>query len=185
MKETKIAGRYAKALFDLAIEKNQLDSAYQDVLLIHKICNENRDFILMLKSPVIKESKKTAVLKSIFEKNLHDLTYKFLLIITLNKRESLIADIALRFIDYYKEHKHILPATLITAVQLDSQTKEKIMSLLGERTGSTIELTEIIDENVIGGFVLQFADKQYDASMLRKIKNLQKEFDINLYLKGF
>ena len=50
---------------------------------------------------------------------------------------------------------------------------------------STIELTEELDEKLIGGFVLSFDDKQLDASILRQIKNLKKEFDINLYIKGF
>ena len=54
-----------------------------------------------------------------------------------------------------------------------------------ERSGAEIDLTEEIDEELIGGFIVSTEDRQYDASVLRQIQNLNKEFDINLYIKGF
>ena len=68
---------------------------------------------------------------------------------------------------------------------MDEKIKREILGLLKERSGSNIELTENVDEELIGGFMLSFDDKQYDASLQRQIKNLKKEFDINLYSKGF
>ena len=185
MKETRVAKRYAKALFDLSIELGLLDTVINDIELIHTVCTENRDFVLLLKSPVIKETKKQAILTDIFQKKLHELTYKFLMVITRNRREQIILEISEQFINIFKEFKNILPATLITAVKLDDETRERIVKLSGERTNTTIELTEEVDDEIIGGFILEFEDKQYDASILRKIKNLKKEFDVNLYIKGF
>jgi F-type H+-transporting ATPase subunit delta len=52
------------------------------------------------------------------------------------------------------------------------------------QTEGEIELIEEIKKELIGGFVLSFKDKQYDASILRQIEDLKKEFDINLYIKG-
>jgi len=185
MKEKKVANRYAKALFDLSIELKQLEQVWNDMELLLRVCNENREFVLVLKSPVIKEVKKLSILKDIFEKNMNDLTFKFLKVITRNRREEIIPEIAEQFIVVYKEYKNILPAILTSAVQLDAATRDKIVTLLGERANATVELTEQVDERIIGGFILEFEDKQYDASVLRKIKNLGKEFDINLYIKGF
>jgi len=185
MKEFRLAGRYAKALFDLAIEMKVLEKVYADAELIIDVCERNREFVLMLRSPVIKDVKKLAILKDLFEKNPSELTYRFIVLITRNKRESIIKEIAERFIDYYREFKNILPVDLTTAIKLDEEIKGEILGLLKERSGSNIELTENVEEDLIGGFMLSFDDKQYDASVLRQIKNLKKEFDINLYLKGF
>ena len=185
MKETRVANRYAKALFDLSIELKQLEQTRSDMELINSVCEQNREFVLMLKSPVIKENKKQAILSDIFAGKISDLTFKFLKVITHNRREDIIMEIAVQFIKIYKEFKNILPTLLTSAVELDAETRDKIVTLLGERANATIELTEAVDESIIGGFILEFEDRQYDASILRQIKNLQKEFDINLYIKGF
>ncbi len=185
MKETRVANRYAKALFDLAIEMKVLDRIKDDIELVYSVCKQNRDFVLMLKSPVIKESKKQTIIKEIFKSKVHELTIRFLLVITRNGRESVIMEIAQQFIDVYKKFKNILPVTITSAVQLDADTKKKIIAVLYDRAGAQIELTEEIDKEIIGGFIMEFEDKQYDASISKQIKNLHKEFDINLYIKGF
>ncbi|MFU8842297.1 MAG: ATP synthase F1 subunit delta [Bacteroidales bacterium] len=185
MKEPRVANRYAKALFDLAKELKVIDEVEADCRLINSICRQNHDFMMFLRSPVIKETKKMSVMKSIFETNLHTLTFRFLLIITRHKRERIIDQITEQFSVIYKKEKNILPAVLTSAVEVDSSIREKIISLLESYTKASIELTEELDERIIGGFVLDFGDMQYDASILRKIKDLRKEFDVNLYIKGF
>jgi F-type H+-transporting ATPase subunit delta len=185
MKEIKVATRYARALFDLALEQKILEQVHKDAELIFEICKTNRDFILFLRSPVIKETKKVTVLKNVFEKNIHELTLKFLLIITKNRREAIIQDIAEMFLEIYREHKNIIRASVTTAVPIDKEIRDRMIKIMEEQTKAHIELTELVDEEIIGGFIMNFDDKQYDASVLRQIKNLVKEFDVNLYLKGF
>ena len=68
---------------------------------------------------------------------------------------------------------------------MDESIRTKILTLLEKRANAEVDLKEKIDEEIIGGFVLSYEDKQYDASILRQIKNLRREFDINLYVKGF
>lgn len=185
MRDYKVARRYAKALFELAIEMKLVEKVYADAELIIDVCQENKDFVLMLRSPVIKDVKKLAIIKDIFEKNLNELTYKFLVVIARNKRESIIQEISEQVVEQYQEYKNIVPVNLTTAVQLDKVTKEKILKLLNEKSDATVKLTEEVDEDLIGGFVLEFDDKQFDASIQRQITNLRKEFEVNLYIKGF
>jgi len=185
MRETRVSNRYAKALFELSVELKQLEETKDDMELIHLVCKQNRELVLMLKSPVIKETKKQSILRGIFEKKLSDLSFKFLMVITKNGREELIKEIAVQFIAIYKEFKNILPTTLTSAIQLDAVTREKIVALMADKTNAQIELTEEVRDEIIGGFILEFDNKQYDASILRQIIDLRKEFDINLYLKGF
>lgn len=185
MRETRIANRYAKALFELSLELDHLEHTRVDMELLHSVCKQNREFVLMLKSPVIKETKKQAILRDIFEEKMHTLTYKFLMVITRNKREDILTEIAEQYIKIYKEYKNILPTILTSAVKLDEGTRDKIVKLLSDRANASIELTQKIDEEIIGGFILEFNDQQYDASLQRKIKNLRKDFEVNYYIKGF
>ena len=185
MRDIKVARRYAKALFELAIEMKVTEQVFADAELIIKVCEENKDFVMMLRSPVIKDVKKLAIIKAIFEKNLNELTYKFLIIITRNRRESIIQVISEEIIGIYQEYKNIVPVNLTTAIKLDESTKGKILKLLAEKSDATVKLTEVVNEELIGGFVLDFDDKQFDASIQRQIKKLKKEFEVNLYIKGF
>jgi F-type H+-transporting ATPase subunit delta len=73
---------------------------------------------------------------------------------------------------------------LTTAVKLETGVSTKINSLLKQQTKAEIELHEDIDESIIGGFVLEFDEKQYDSSVVKYLQDLRKEFDKNLYTKG-
>lgn len=185
MRDSKLARRYAKALFELAIEMKLVEQVYADAELIINVCKENKEFVVMLRSPIIKDVKKLAIIKDIFEKNLNELTYKFLVVIARNNRESIIQEISEQVVELYQEYKNIVPVNLTTAIRLDKVTRQKILDLLSEKSDATVQLTEEIDEDLIGGFVLEFDDKQFDASIQRQIVNLRKEFEVNLYIKGF
>jgi F-type H+-transporting ATPase subunit delta len=185
MNETKIANRYAKALFDLALELGLIEKVREDAQLLHEVCNSNKDFVFMLRSPVIRVDKKSLVIREIFSKHLQEISLNFLMIITRNKRERLIPEIFAQFIEIYKVHNNIISVEITTVSKIDETLRTKILSLLEKRANATIDLTEKLDEEIIGGFVIAYEDKQYDASILKQIKNLRQEFDINLYKKGF
>ncbi|MCB0807139.1 MAG: ATP synthase F1 subunit delta [Bacteroidales bacterium] len=185
MKEIKVSHRYAKALFQLAVELNKDEKVFEDAKLIATVCEQNREFLLMLRSPVIKEKIKISVISEIFKNKIDDITLKFLKIITKNRREGLIPEIAGQVISVYKDYKNIVSATITSASELDNESREKILNLLKKHTHAEIELSEKVEEELIGGFILSFKDKQYDASLRRQIQNLHKEFDENLYEKGF
>jgi F-type H+-transporting ATPase subunit delta len=185
MNEAKIAGRYAKALFDLTLELDLVEKVKADAIQIHELCVASRDFITMLRSPVIRADKKSLVIKEIFKQHIQEITLNFILIITRNRRERMIPEIFLQFIELYKIYKNIITVEITTAYQMDESIRTKILTLLEKRANAEVDLKEKIDEEIIGGFVLSYEDKQYDASILRQIKNLRREFDINLYVKGF
>jgi len=185
MKETRVANRYAKALFELALEMSLTDQIRKDSELLLEVCAQNNDLVLMLRSPIIKDNKKISVVNEIFSKKLQDLFLKFLTIIINNRREEIIIEIAEQYIDIYKTHNNIVSINIETATQIDIESRQNIISVLEQRTDTKVELTEEVKEELIGGFVLSTEDKQYDASIQRQLKNLRKEFNENLYVKGF
>ena len=181
-----IAVPYAKALFEFALEKDALESVYTDMQALVSLCKSNRDFLLMLKSPILKTEKKQKILSAVFRDSVSEITRGFLKIITAKKRESLLPDMALAFVDLYKDYKGILTTWLKTAVPVTEEVRKKILEMMKNQSKGKIELIEEVKEELIGGFVLQWKDKQYDASILNQVNKMRKGMTmINLYKKGF
>ncbi|NVO01166.1 MAG: ATP synthase F1 subunit delta [Bacteroidetes bacterium] len=185
MRETRITARYAKALFELALEQNVNESVYEDMKLIADVCKSNRDFRLMLNSPIIKTDKKQKILTEIFAAKINKLSLAFLMIIITKRREVFIEGIALQFVELFKIQKGIKTATIQTAIAADAATKAKVIELLKTYTTDQIELVEETKADIIGGFVLKVDNKQFDSSILNKIQKLKKEFNINTYDKKY
>jgi F-type H+-transporting ATPase subunit delta len=186
MNVSHIAVTYAKALFDVALEQNSLEEAMSDMRLIHELCRTNRDFKLMIKSPVITTDKKIKIIHAVFDQRLSKLTMSYLVIILRKNREAVIPDIAHDFIEIYKDYKGILTTYLKTTSKITEEIRTEIVDILKKQTGKEIELIEETNEEMIGGFILRWKDQQYDASILNQINKLKKEVAaINLYVKGF
>ena len=75
-----------------------------------------------------------------------------------------------------------MPVTLTTAYEADKKVVDAILAKLKTVTGKTLEVTEKVNENLIGGFKLDFEDFQYDDSVKVQLKRLAKEFSDNLYV---
>jgi F-type H+-transporting ATPase subunit delta len=182
---TIISQRYAKALFELAHEMKILDEVYEDMLLVRSVSVENPQFRRLLASPVIPPGKKSQIIRAIFEKHLEKLSFRFLQLIVKKEREIYLQNIAENFIALVKKFKNILPVKLTTAQPIDDEIRQKILTLLRDATHKKIELEEKVQEDLIGGFVLNMEDSQYDASLRKKINRLKKVFESNLYIRGF
>ncbi len=176
-----LSKRYATALFDLAEEMKILDKVDADLELVGKVFSENRDLRVIIANPVIDTYKKNKILTSIFESNLQKLSMKFFQLITNKGREKFIPHICDAFNDIYMEYKNILPVTITTAQKADSKITASLIEKLKEATKMNIELTENIKEDLIGGFVVNFQDYQYDASIINQLNKLKKGFSENLY----
>lgn len=185
MKATRLSSRYAKSLLSLVVEQNKLEETLSDMKHIISVCSENKDLSLLLKSPIVKTDKKTSILSEIFSKSVSDVTMSFIQIITSKKREMYLEGIAESFISIYKVHNNIESVTLTTAAPIDENTKSEILSYIKKNGKSDVELTEIIDEDILGGIIVKMGDKQLDASVIRDIKELKKTFNKNLYIKDF
>lgn len=185
MQETKAALRYARSLFQLAVERNELEAVSADMDLIHRTILENRELAVMLKSPIIKADKKASIIRAIFEGKIGGTTVAFLNLIIQKRREMHIGQIAHSFVTLYLASNGIEEATLTTAFPIDEAFRRRVTGIVENISGSKVELEEKIDPSIIGGFVLRFGDKQIDASVEREIELLRREFDKNLYVKDY
>lgn len=185
MAGTKAATRYAKSLIDLAVEQNMLDRVFADMKLIDDSCKQNRDLLLMLKSPIIKTDKKQQILQSIFSKSVSDITMRFINIIADKKRESFLPEITDSFVRQYKSIKKIKTAEIITAAPLDEKLRNEVLQIVKNYVRSEVELSEKVNPGLIGGYVLTVEGEQDDTSIKTKINKLRRAFKENLYLKDY
>ncbi len=185
MHNTIIPQRYAKAVFELALEMNLLEEIKADMELISSVCADNKDFIRMLNSPVIRTDKKIKILKSVFEKDISDISMRYLVIITSKMREMFLRDIAIEFLVVYKKFKNIITVHFASARKISDEIRKKVKNLLEDQTKANIELIEEVKEDLIGGFVMNYDDYKYDASIAYQIKKLKHNAaEINLYVRG-
>ncbi|TSA25736.1 MAG: ATP synthase F1 subunit delta [Bacteroidetes bacterium] len=186
MRISLVSERYAKALFDLAVERKVLDAIAADAKELAAVCQENRLFVLVLKSPVIGEKKKERILRDLFENRFNKMTMQFLLILVRKGREAYIPEIARNVIALYREYKQILTVYLTTAIPTTEAIRNRVSTIMKDYTNWQIELVEKIDPGIIGGFILNWGDMQYDASIRYQIERLRRgSARINLYVKGF
>lgn len=185
MSATRLASRYAKSLIGLAIEKGQLEEVNNDIRSLQQAMY-NRDFWLLLKSPIINTSKKLSILKKLFDGKLGTITSTFMEIVTKKHREFYLPEIVDEFIKQYQGHKGIVNAKLTTAVAVDRKLLDEIKGIVLKQTGQKeVQLSTAVDKDLLGGFILQFEDKLIDSSIAHKLDKLDKQFTKNKYIREF
>lgn len=183
MPNPRLAARYAKSLIDLSLEKGQLEQVYQDMQWLQTACKSSRDFLNLLRSPVIKADTKRKVLEAVTAGKLSELTAGFIRLLVSKGRESNLPEIAAAAIDLYKVHKNIYTVQLTTAAPVDSAVRAAIVEQVKKSAGvQHIELEEKVNPDIIGGFVLQLGDKLVDASISYDLRAIAKQFDNNDFI---
>ena len=183
MKKARASIRYAKAFLQLSKEQNCLEHSFSDMSFLERICSENRELTLLLKSPIVKTDQKIKIFNEIFEKKVQPLSIDFVRIIIKKKREYLLPAIAKIFVDLYKIEKNIVTATVTTAAPISSILKDKIIRYVKSRNKNKVELIEVVDNNIIGGAIIRIGDKELDTSIASDISELRQSFNKNLYLQ--
>lgn len=183
MSNQRVAYAYAKSLMELAIERGQLEEVYQDFLFLAKMARSNRDLELVMKNPIVSSEKKLNILKALYkEKGATKATMAFFEIICRKGREEVLADIAREFQVQYQLHNSIQVAEVTTTFPLDDKLRAEFSKIVLEISGmKEVKLTEKINPDLIGGFVLRVNDRQLDESLSSKLKALRIQFSENHY----
>jgi len=183
MLNPRVASRYAKSLLDLAVEKGQLEPVHADMLYLQQLTKGSRDFLGLLRSPVIKADTKIKAINAVTAGKVSPITTAFIQLMTSKAREAVLPEIITSFIQQYKEHKGIQTVKLTTAVPVSDALKNEIIAQVKKTGGfDKLELEETVDPNIIGGFVLQAGDKLIDASIAYDLKNISRQFENNDFI---
>lgn len=176
MSAGRIAVRYATPILELAEEKKILDAVKADMESFKTVCEESKDFSLMLKSPIISHLKKADILKKVFSGKVNDLTLQAFEIITKKKRERLLENIAEEFLHLYNIKKGLAEVSVTTSIELDAEMKKAFEKLAKEITGKEPLLKEKVNPDIVGGYILKVGDRQIDDSVSGQLKELKLKF---------
>jgi F-type H+-transporting ATPase subunit delta len=183
MSNPRLAHRYAKSLIDISQEKGQLENVFNDMLQLQKIIKDNRDFLTLLRSPVIAPEKKLKVLEAITAGRVNELTGLFTKLMITKGREAYLPEVIIAFIKEYKELKKIHTVQLTTAVPVSEEVKNSFIEQIKKTTAiQNIELEAKVDDKIIGGFVLQTGDQLIDASVAYDLREIAKQFKNNEFI---
>ena len=183
MPNPRLASRYAKALLDLAKERDQVQQVFADIQWLQAVCKESRDFVNLLRSPIIKADKKKSIVNAITGAHIGAITKGFTDLLITKNREAVLPEILPAFIEQYKVLNNIHTVKLTTAVPVSDQIKNTIVDQVKKVTGEqNIELEETVNPDIIGGFVLEMGDKMVDASVSYDLKAIAKQFKNNDFI---
>ena len=183
MPNPRLAGRYAKSLIDLAVERNQLEAAHKDMLYLQSMTQSSREFVTFLRSPVIKGDKKQKIVDALTQGKIGELTAAFVRLLINKTREEHLPEIVGSFITLYNTMKGIHKVKLSTAEPVSDSLKEAIVNKIkGETSLQKIELETAVKPELIGGFMLEFDNNLVDASIARDLRDIKKQFSLNVYV---
>lgn len=172
--QSRAAIRYAKAIYEIADEENLIKEIFNDMIRINKLNRDSSDFKNLLSNSIIENFDKKKAILSLLEKN-NFITEKLLDLLIHNKRVAIISDIASCFIQLYNKNNNIKEAIVITASPIDKDLEKKILSQIKIPAAKSISLINHVDSSIIGGFIIRYDGKEYNASIKQNLKNLKTE----------
>ncbi|MFY0712087.1 ATP synthase F1 subunit delta [Seonamhaeicola sp. NFXS20] len=178
MAGTRAAIRYAKAALSLASDQKAAEAVNNDMIAIAKTISDSEELDQVLKSSVVKTEVKTAALSKIFPK-LNKISSDLFNLLIDNKRIGILGDVAQKYTELFDVLNNKEIAQVTTAIPLTKDLEKKVLTKIKELTSKAVELENIVDESIIGGFILRIGDKQYNASVQNKLNRLKREFSIN------
>jgi len=176
MQSTKASLRYAKAIFNLAKEKGAVDSVLSDLNVLSGIIAEKTEFFSLIHDPTIKHKHKIKLFSKAFGSALHSITIKFVTLVFNKGREPILFQIINNYKELYNKEKGIVLAEIISSKPLTQDVKEVLKQKISP--SGKVKLKETIDENILGGFIINSEDLQYDASVRKKINNVKRAFKL-------
>ena len=182
MKDARPALRYAKAILNLAKDNKSETAVNDDMTLIVQTIEENHDLEVALRSPILKASAKMNVLNTIFTGKVNAISLGLFKLLEDNKRIDMLLPIAKQYAVIYDFLKHIQVAKVTTAVAITKEIEDKVLAKIVELTGEKANIENVVNPNIIGGFILRVGDVQYDASISNHLNKLRKEFDNSQYI---
>ncbi len=179
MAGARAAIRYAKAVLDLANGQNTAEAVNNDMKLMANTIADSKDLSEMLQSPVVRSAIKKSALLEIF-KNSNSITVNLIDTLITNKRLNILSEVASKYNQLYDVLKGREVATVTTAIAITDDLKAIVLAKVKELTGKKdVEVKNVIDESIIGGFMLRVGDIQYNASIANKLNKLKREFTLN------
>ena len=173
MSQRTVTRRYATALYQEADADGVLEAVDDDVLMLRRSLESNRELSRFFKSPVIPTEKKDTILQKLLGEKVHDLLVQFLRLLVEKDRETLTKEILDQYQTLRDEHRGIVDATVTVAQSLADEDREALVEALEKKTGKDVRLHLEENPDLIGGLVVRIGDQVFDGSVRNQLNALR------------
>jgi F-type H+-transporting ATPase subunit delta len=168
--------RYATALLDFASISDLQDRVYTEAKAVTKSYFQFSELRTVLDNPVLAKVEKRKIIILAAGGDICKPFEKFIDLLLENNREKHLLSIALKYIDLFRKQKNIHYGKLTTASSINAATEKKLMAMVENTTGGTIEMEKIIDPEILGGFLFEVDFVRWDASISGQLRRIKKEY---------
>ncbi len=168
-----IARVYSEALFEVAKEKGELDRVHEELTQFAETLQDDHEMQVFFFSPYFSTAEK----RDGIERAVSGADSEFLNFLNLlieKHRMPLIFRIQRQFEAAWKEENRKLDVTVTSAVELAPEVTERVGAEIEKQTGRDVELSSSVDEDILGGIVLQVGNMVLDASIRNRLEKLRK-----------
>jgi F-type H+-transporting ATPase subunit delta len=169
-----IAQVYARSLFEVAKEQDNLDVVREQLGQFADALDESRELSVFFFSPYFSTPEK----KDGLGKTLQDadpIVLNFLELLVENHRMPVVFRVRREFDALWREENQLLPVQITSAIALDESVAARIGEEIGRQTGRQVQLTSTVDPDVLGGIVLRVGNSILDASIRSRLERLRKQ----------
>lgn len=171
---TGVAGRYATALFELALSGERLDAVADDLRSLRAMMAESADLRRAIKSPVIsRQDHVKAVTALAKQAEMDDLTCRFLGFIAASRRLGALDAMIASYLALLAHHRGEITAEVTSATELSAQHIKDVAAALKSAMGKTVTVDAHIDASLLGGLIVKVGSKMIDTSLRTKLLKLQ------------
>ncbi len=176
---TALAGRYAKAAFELAVEKKSIDKVEKDFLGLQEVLSASKDFVNAINNPVISRKDQVSLIKEVLKGLQADsLTVNSLSVLADNGRIKFLSEVIKEYFSLVREHRGEVVAQVVSAFTLSSKSVAEVEKALSTSLGKKVILECEVKPEILGGVIITMGSKMLDSSVsagLDKLKILSKE----------
>jgi F-type H+-transporting ATPase subunit delta len=174
-----MAGRYATALFELALESNAIDNVKSDLDRFDALVEESADLERLVRSPVFGADEQEKAIGPVLDRaGIGGIAAKFVRLVTKNRRLFAVRDMVKAYRAMVARHKGEVTAQVTVAEALSDAHRASIQEALNSVTGKHVGLDVKVDPAIIGGLVVKLGSRMVDSSLrtkLNSIKHAMKE----------
>ena len=169
-----MAGRYAKALFDLARETNAIDAVKADLERFGALIAESPDLNRLVRSPVFSAEEQLQALSAVLDwAGIGGLAARFLKLVTSNRRLFAARDMVKGYRELVAEYKGEATAEVTVAEQLKDDHLDALRAALKAVSGKDVDLAIKVDPAIIGGLVVKLGSRMVDTSLRTKLNAIR------------
>jgi F-type H+-transporting ATPase subunit delta len=169
-----VAGRYATALFDLALEADSLDATDADLQALREAIAGSEDLQDLINSPIHSRTEQAAGVAAVAgAMGLSQLTRNVLGLMADRRRLFVVPQVIAIFSDLLAEHRGEVTADVTAAHALSDAQRDALRARLSDSTERDVKLNVTVDPKIIGGLIVKMGSRMIDTSIRTKLNGLQ------------